>query len=78
MRELQNRIRRAVILAEGKRLTVDDLELESPAESLPPATLKEAREAVEREMVNRRLENILARSALRRTNWASAARRSTN
>ncbi|MFZ0709902.1 MAG: PEP-CTERM-box response regulator transcription factor, partial [Terrimicrobiaceae bacterium] len=44
VRELQNRIRRAVILAEGKRMTVNDLELESPAESLPPATLKEARE----------------------------------
>jgi two-component system, NtrC family, response regulator len=55
VRELQNRIRRAVILAEGKRLTVDDLELESPAESLPPATLKEAREAVEREMVQQAL-----------------------
>ena len=55
VRELQNRIRRAVILAEGKRLTVEDLELENPAESLPSATLKEAREAVEREMVQQAL-----------------------
>ncbi len=55
VRELQNRIRRAVILAEGKRLTVGDLELESPAESLPPATLREAREAVEREMIQQAL-----------------------
>ena len=55
VRELQNRIRRAVILAEGRRLTVDDLELESSAESLPPTTLKDAREAVEREMVQHAL-----------------------
>ena len=55
VRELQNRIRRAVILAEGKRLTVSDLELESPAESLSLATLKEAREAVEREMLQQAL-----------------------
>jgi two-component system NtrC family response regulator len=56
VRELQNRIRRATILAEAKRLTVEDLDLESPAEKLLPATLKEAREAVEREMVQQALE----------------------
>lgn len=51
VRELQNRLRRAVILAEGKRVTVRDLELTKLASSLPPQTLKEARESLEREMV---------------------------
>jgi two-component system NtrC family response regulator len=55
VRELQNRIRRAVILAEGKRLTIDDLELENPSTMLTPPTLKQAREAVEREMVQQAL-----------------------
>lgn len=54
VRELQNRVKRAVIMTEGKRLTVDDLELaENPANSR--ATLKEAREAVEKEVVTRAL-----------------------
>jgi two-component system NtrC family response regulator len=49
VRELQNRVRRAVIMADGKRVTARDLELTECA--LPPQTLKEARESVEREMV---------------------------
>jgi two-component system NtrC family response regulator len=55
VRELQNRIRRAVILAEGKRLKVEDLDLENPASTLAAPTLKQAREAVEREMVQQAL-----------------------
>ncbi len=57
VRELENRIRRAVIMADGKRVTVADLELGSAP--LPPvavttltgSNLKEARESVERELV---------------------------
>jgi two-component system, NtrC family, response regulator len=55
VRELQNRVKRAVIMADGKRLTVEDLEL-TDLSSTSPATLKEAREAVEREMVQNALK----------------------
>ena len=54
VRELENCVRRAVIMAEGKRVTVGDLELASaPGGNI--GTLKEAREALEREMVERAL-----------------------
>jgi two-component system, NtrC family, response regulator len=51
VRELQNRVQRAVIMADGKRLTARDLELTDTLSALPPQTLKEARESVDREMV---------------------------
>jgi len=51
IRELQNRVQRAVIMAEGKRVTARDLELADASSALPPQTLKQAREAVERELV---------------------------
>ena len=51
VRELQNRVQRAVIMADGKRVTASDLELTDALSGLPPQTLKEARESVEREMV---------------------------
>jgi two-component system NtrC family response regulator len=57
IRELQNRVQRAVIMAEGKRVTANDLELAEALSALPPQTLMVAREGVEREM---------ARDALRR------------
>lgn len=60
VRELQNRVKRAVIMADGKRLTVDDLEL-GEVSSTPPATLKEAREAVEKEVVRRALKRHLGK-----------------
>jgi two-component system NtrC family response regulator len=52
VRELQNRIRRAAIMAEGKRVTATDLELTDTLSALPPLTLKEARESLEREMIH--------------------------
>jgi two-component system NtrC family response regulator len=51
VRELQNRVQRAVIMADGKRVTAGDLELTDTLSALPAETLKEARENVEREMV---------------------------
>jgi two-component system NtrC family response regulator len=51
VRELQNRVQRAVIMADGKRVTAGDLELTDALNGLPPQTLKEARESVEREIV---------------------------
>jgi two-component system, NtrC family, response regulator len=55
VRELQNRVRRAVIMADGKRVTAADLELTDVSSAVPPQTLKEARESVEREMVSEAL-----------------------
>jgi two-component system NtrC family response regulator len=51
IRELQNRVRRAVIMADGKRVTARDLELTDVLSATAPQTLKEARDNVEREMV---------------------------
>jgi two-component system NtrC family response regulator len=56
VRELQNRVKRAVIMAEGKRITAADLELDDSGEMVPSTTLKEAREQVEREMIQRALK----------------------
>ena len=36
VREVQNRVRRAVIMADGKRLTAKDLELTDTLTALPP------------------------------------------
>ena len=56
VRELQNRVKRAVIMSEGKRVTAIDLELSDGADLVPTATLKQARESVEREMVEQALK----------------------
>jgi two-component system, NtrC family, response regulator len=55
VRELENRIKRAVIMADGKRLTSADLELERSLEAPLSLNLKEAREAAERDVVQRAL-----------------------
>jgi two-component system NtrC family response regulator len=57
VRELENRIRRAVIMCEGAQVTAADLELQEmeAAAAAEPRTLKEAREALERDLVQRAL-----------------------
>jgi two-component system NtrC family response regulator len=55
LRELQNRVQRAVILADGKRVTASDLELDDVLTGVAPQTLREARDAVEREMIDEAL-----------------------
>jgi two-component system, NtrC family, response regulator len=55
VRELDNRVKRAVIMADGKRLTAADLELGELGAAPGANTLKEAREAVEREMIQKSL-----------------------
>jgi two-component system, NtrC family, response regulator len=60
VRELRNRVNRAVIMADGVQVTAVDLELaQATAGASAPRTLREARELVERELVE---------SALRRHN----------
>jgi two-component system NtrC family response regulator len=51
VRELQNRVQRALIMAEGRRVTAGDLELVDAAGAMPGQTLREAREAVEKALV---------------------------
>ena len=55
VRELENRIKRAVIMAEGKRLTPKDLEMEAPKPKYDSMSLKDAREAMEKELIERSL-----------------------
>jgi two-component system NtrC family response regulator len=63
IRELENRVRRAVIMTEGKRVTVQDLELAEPVDVAHAASLKEARETFDRAMILQ---------ALRKHSWKIA------
>ena len=60
VREMENRIKRAVIMAEGNRITPEDLELDPKearsAKVRGPRTLREAREAAEREVIEGALQ----------------------
>jgi two-component system NtrC family response regulator len=55
VRELQNRVNRAVIMSEKKRLTVQDLELAQTMGTPRGTSLKEARDALDREMLQQAL-----------------------
>ena len=57
VREMQNRVKRAVIMADKKRITAEDLELADGSHAATTSNLKEAREAVERELVLKALRN---------------------
>jgi two-component system NtrC family response regulator len=63
VRELENRIRRAVIMAERKNLSAEDLELGASAVAHAGASLKEARETVEREMIEKALRKYSGKIA---------------
>jgi two-component system NtrC family response regulator len=54
VRELENRVKRAMIMAEGHKSTPRDLELFEET-TAPSLTLKDAREALERDMVQQAL-----------------------
>ena len=58
VRELQNRVKRGVIMAGGSRVSAKDLELEPDqgVVSSSASTLREAREHVEREMIEQALK----------------------
>jgi two-component system NtrC family response regulator len=56
VRELQNRVKRAAIMTDGKRVTASDLELTGSTQVVAAATLKEARENLERELVEQALK----------------------
>jgi two-component system NtrC family response regulator len=56
VRELENCVRRAAIMAEGRRVTAADLELNVSGINPNVITLKDAREGVERQMVQQSLK----------------------
>jgi two-component system NtrC family response regulator len=51
IRELENRIRRAVTLTDNPSITPEDLDLPTPDEKQEELTLKEARDAVEKRVI---------------------------
>jgi two-component system NtrC family response regulator len=55
IRELENRIKRSVIMTEGNQITPAHLELAEPTDPYSGKRLKEAREVLERELVQRAL-----------------------
>jgi len=61
VRELQNQVRRAVIMCDGKRISAEDLELGSTKPAVQGLSLKEARERLERDMVQQALQKHLGK-----------------
>ena len=59
-RELENRIKRAIVMTKGRLLHPADLELEGSTAPLPSMTLKEARSQIEKDLIQQ---------ALIRKNW---------
>jgi len=59
VRELKNRIKRAVIMADGKQITAMDLELKASDESdeISSFDLREARESTERKVITKALKH---------------------
>lgn len=55
VRELENRIKRGVIMAQGPQLAPADLELDSPYAKYKGQGLREAREALEKDLIQRAL-----------------------
>ena len=56
VRELENRIKRAVAMSDGPRIAPEDLELDPQNMGFNGTTLKQARETVERDLIQRTLE----------------------
>ncbi len=56
VRELENRIKRAVAMSDGPKVTPEDLQLEDALGNFTGKTLRQAREAVEKELIQRTLE----------------------
>ena len=55
VRELENRIKRAVVMAEGNRITPEDLEISSGGTKGGGQSLRNARESIEKEFIQRTL-----------------------
>jgi len=57
VREIESKLKRAVIMAEGTQITLDDLQLIQPAEEPLPLNLKLVREDAERKAIQRALNH---------------------
>ncbi|NOZ38024.1 MAG: hypothetical protein GXP11_08165 [Gammaproteobacteria bacterium] len=55
VRELENRVKRAVVLAEGKQILATDLGFVESEENVQSLNLREARERIEHEVIQRAL-----------------------
>ncbi|WP_447986190.1 PEP-CTERM-box response regulator transcription factor [Nitrospira sp. Nam74] len=55
VRELENRIKRAVVMTEGNRITPEDLEISSVGTKGGGQSLRDARESIEKEFIQRTL-----------------------
>ncbi len=56
VRELQNRVQRALVLSDGRVIGPTELELEAPVDMNGSASLKEAKQVLEREIIARALQ----------------------
>ncbi|AKH19576.1 PEP-CTERM-box response regulator transcription factor [Sedimenticola thiotaurini] len=57
VREIESRIKRAVIMAEGSLITLEDLELSTPDEEAMPLNLKQVRSEAEKKAILRALNH---------------------
>jgi len=58
VREMENRISRAIIMADGTHVTVDDLELEAASETAMPLNLKQVRDEVDKQTIMRAVSMV--------------------
>src|SRR3712207_8127014 len=63
--ELENRMKRAVIMADGKLVTAEDLDLEARSEAALPVNLKSAREMADRRAIRQALARTEDRKSTR-------------
>ncbi len=66
VREMENRVKRAVIMADGSHITAEELELDEVATESAPFNLREVREQAERRAIQRALQHTdgnIARTA---------------
>jgi len=57
VREIESKLKRAVIMSEGKKITLEDLQLTPPSKEAPPLNLKQVREDAERKAIQRALNH---------------------
>jgi len=57
VREIESKLKRAVIMSEGTKITLEDLQLTPSSEEAPPLNLKQVREDAERKAIQRALNH---------------------
>ena len=58
VREMENRVKRSIIMFDGKQITAEDLELEDIETDAMPFNLREVREAAEKSAVQRAIHHV--------------------